>query len=71
MDSSDEPTTVDDGATLDLGGFNLDLTNLLGGGTVTNSATSASLTSWRGEFFGHNLGRPVAHLHGRCNAVRP
>jgi autotransporter-associated beta strand protein len=39
-----QPTTVDAGATLDLGGFDLDLTALLGAGTVTNSGAAATLT---------------------------
>ena len=47
-----QPTTVDAGATLDLGGFGLSLTNLLGGGTITNSGAAAPLTLAAANFSG-------------------
>jgi hypothetical protein len=48
----DEPTTVDAGATLDLGGFGLDVNDLLGAGTVTDSGAAATLTLDAANFSG-------------------
>ena len=71
-----QPTTVDAGATFDLGGFGLSLTNLLGGGAVTDSGAAATFDPRRGEFLRRHLGPAVAcrqrrgcphrrqHLHG-------
>jgi fibronectin-binding autotransporter adhesin len=47
-----QPTTVDAGATLDLGGFGLSLTNLLGAGVVTDSGAAATLTLAAANFSG-------------------
>ncbi len=47
-----QPTTVAAGATLDLGGFDLSLTNLLGGGAVINSGAAATLTLAAADFSG-------------------
>ncbi|MGH6796860.1 MAG: autotransporter-associated beta strand repeat-containing protein [Roseiarcus sp.] len=47
-----QPTTVDAGATLDLGGFGLSLTNLLGGGAVIDSGAAATLTLAAANFSG-------------------
>jgi len=47
-----QPTTVDAGATLDLGGFGLTLSNLLGGGAVTDSGAAATLTLAAANFSG-------------------
>ena len=47
-----QPTTVDAGATFDLGGFGLSLTNLLGGGAVTDSGAAATLTLAAANFSG-------------------
>jgi FG-GAP-like repeat len=47
-----EPTTVDAGATFDLGGFGQSLTNLLGAGTVTDSGAAATLTLGAANFSG-------------------
>ena len=46
------PTTVAAGATLDLGGFGLSLTNLLGGGAVIDSGAAATLTLAAANFSG-------------------
>jgi FG-GAP-like repeat len=47
-----QPTTVDAGATLDLGGFGLTTTNLLGGGAVTDSGAATTLTLGAANFSG-------------------
>ena len=47
-----QPTTVDAGATLDLGGFGLNLTNLLGAGAVIDSGRFATLTLGAANFSG-------------------
>ena len=47
-----QPTTVDGGATLDLAGFGLSLTNLLGGGAVIDSGAAATLTLAAANFSG-------------------
>jgi autotransporter-associated beta strand protein len=47
-----QPTTVDAGATLDSGGFNLSLSDLLGGGAVTDSGAAATLTLAAANFSG-------------------
>jgi autotransporter-associated beta strand protein len=47
-----QPTTVDGGATLDAGGFGLNLTNLLGAGTVTDSGAATTLTLRAANFSG-------------------
>jgi hypothetical protein len=52
IDSSSEPTTVDAGATLDAGGFDLNLNNLLGAGAVTNSGAATTLTLNGADFSG-------------------
>jgi FG-GAP-like repeat len=46
------PTTVAAGATLDLGGFGLSLTDLLGGGAVIDSGAAATLTLAAANFSG-------------------
>ncbi len=45
-----QPTKVAAGATLDLGGFGLSLTDLLGGGAVIDSGAAATLTLGGGDF---------------------
>ena len=50
--ASAEPTTVDAGATFDLSGFDLGLTNLLGAGAVTDSGAAATLTLAAANFSG-------------------
>ena len=52
INSDGQPTTVDGGATLDLGGFGLSLTNLLGAGAVTDSGAAATLTLAAANFSG-------------------
>ena len=47
-----QPTTVAAGATLDLGGFSLNLTNLLGAGAVVDSGRPATLTLSAANFSG-------------------
>jgi autotransporter-associated beta strand protein len=47
-----QPTTVAAGATLDLGGFDLSLTNLVGGGAVVDSGAAATLTLAGASFSG-------------------
>ncbi len=47
-----KPTTVAAGATLDLGGFGLSLTDLLGGGAVIDSGAAATLTLGAANFSG-------------------
>ena len=50
--ASAEPTTVDAGATFDLGGFGLGLTNLLGAGAIADSGAAATLTLAAANFSG-------------------
>jgi fibronectin-binding autotransporter adhesin len=50
--SSSQPTTIDAGAILDAGGFDLNLNNLLGAGTVTDSDAAATLTLDAANFSG-------------------
>ncbi|MBV9909750.1 MAG: hypothetical protein JOY52_19535, partial [Hyphomicrobiales bacterium] len=52
MDTSDEPTTVDAGATLDLGGFGLTLSDLVGAGAVADSGAAATLILDTANFSG-------------------
>ena len=52
INSDGQPTTVDGGATLDLGGFGLSLTNLFGAGAVTDSGAAATLTLAAANFSG-------------------
>jgi autotransporter-associated beta strand protein len=57
--SGDEPTTVDAGAIFDLGGNSVDLTNLLGGGAVTDSGAAADLDLFAANFSGV-IGGPLS-----------
>ena len=59
-----QPTTVAAGATLDLGGFDLSLTNLLGGGAVINSGAAATLTLAAANFSGAISGALSLVFHG-------
>ena len=65
--SSSQPTTVDAGATLDAGGFDLDLNNLLGAGTVTDSDAAATLTLDAANFSGTISGALSLALNGNAS----
>jgi hypothetical protein len=58
------PTTVAAGATLDLGGFGLNLINLLGGGAVIDSGAPATLTLAAANFSGRISGALSLILNG-------
>ena len=62
--SSSQPTTVDAGAILDAGGFDLNLNNLLGAGTVTDSDAAATLTLDAANFSGTISGALSLALNG-------
>ena len=64
--ASAEPTTVDAGATFDLGGFDLSLGNLLGGGAVTDSRAAATLTLDAADFSGSFSGALSLAFNGNA-----
>jgi hypothetical protein len=65
--SSSQPTTVDAGAILDAGGFDLNLNDLLGAGTVTNSDAAATLTLDAANFSGTISGALSLALDGNAS----
>ena len=67
INSSSQPTTVDAGATLDAGGFDLNLNNLLGAGTVTDSDAAATLTLDAANFSGTISGALSLALNGNAS----
>jgi fibronectin-binding autotransporter adhesin len=62
-----QPTTVDAGATLDLGGFGLSTTNLLGGGAVIDSGAATTLTLDAANFSGTISGALSVNYDGNAS----
>jgi FG-GAP-like repeat len=65
--SSSQPTTIDAGAILDAGGFDLNLNNLLGAGAVTDSDAAATLTLDAANFSGTISGTLSLTLNGSAS----
>jgi hypothetical protein len=65
--SSSQPTTVDAGATLEAGGFDLNLNNLLGAGAVIDSDAAATLTLDAANFSGTISGALSLALNGSAS----